>query len=209
MGGDGSAEADRVGIFAQRADAEGDVFFERDAEFFGAFADVFARDAAGEGFILQALFHRIDFQIENTFRRADVTAGGEKAGEFIAGKERVLERRLARDTGIVRMRENGADNFFGVAQLAEDLCAFGGMLLVCGVGVVGPAFVVEIVEQGGEAPEFFVGAVLAGVGADAGFDGEHVFAQAFGLGVFAEKFPGVVAGRHAERLLVGCGREIA
>ena len=104
---------------------------------------------------------------------------------------------MAGNAGIIGMRENGADDFFGVAQLAEDFCAIGRMLLVGGVGVVGPAFVIEIVEQGSEAPKFFVGAVFAGVGADAGFDGEHVFAQAFGSGVLAEKFPGVVACRHA------------
>jgi hypothetical protein len=60
------------------------------------------------------------------------------------------------------------------------------MALVGGVFVVGPALVVKIVEQRCEAPEFFVCAVFLGVGADASFDGEHVLAQTFGLGVFAE-----------------------
>ena len=70
------------------------------------------------------------------------------------------------------------------------------MFFVGGVVVVGEFFVVEIVEESGEAPGFFVGAVFPGVGADAGFDGKHVFAEAFGLRVFGEQFPSVVACRH-------------
>jgi hypothetical protein len=95
------------------------------------------------------------------------------------------------------VREDGADDFLGVAALAEDFCAFGGMLLVGRVFAVRPALVVEVMQQRRDAPELFVSAGFAGVGADAGFDGEHVFAQAFGSGVFAEKFPGVIACRHA------------
>jgi len=52
--------------------------------------------------------------------------------------------------------------------------------------LIGPALVIEIVEQGGEAPGFFVGTGFAGVGADAGFDGKHMFAEAFGSGVLTE-----------------------
>jgi hypothetical protein len=52
------------------------------------------------------------------------------------------------------------------------------------------------VKESGEAPEVFVRTIFAGIGADAGFDGEHVFAEAFGLGVLAEEFPGIFAGRH-------------
>src|SRR5713226_5272287 len=70
------------------------------------------------------------------------------------------------------------------------------MLLVRGVGFVGPALVVEVMQQSGDAPELFIGAVLAGIGADAGFHGQHVLAEAFGLRVFAQKLPGVFACGH-------------
>ena len=71
-----AAKAKGVRVFAHRGDAESNVLFEKDAEFFGAFADIVARDSAGKRFILHALLHRIRFQIENAFRRADVGARG-------------------------------------------------------------------------------------------------------------------------------------
>ena len=62
--------------------------------------------------------------------------------------------------------------------------AFGGMVLL-----IGPALVVEIVQQRGEAPKLLVGGGLAGVSAHASFDGERVLAQIFVGGVFAEQGP--------------------
>src|SRR5260370_40928717 len=52
-----SAETQRVSVFAQSGDAEGDVLFERHAKFFGAFAHVLARDALGKKFVFHAAFH--------------------------------------------------------------------------------------------------------------------------------------------------------
>jgi len=126
------------------------VLFERDAEFFGAFAHVFAAHAFGEGLIFQAALYGVDFEIEDAFRGADVRAGSEKAGEFVASEEGVLEGCLARYAGIIGVREDGADDFFGIAALAENFGAFRGMLFVGGVLVVGPALVIEVVEEGGE-----------------------------------------------------------
>ena len=62
-----AAEAEGVGVLAHGGDAERDVFFERDAEFCGAVADVIARDSFGEGLVLQFLFHRFHFEIKNAF----------------------------------------------------------------------------------------------------------------------------------------------
>jgi hypothetical protein len=39
------------------------------------------------------------------------------------------------------------------------------------VGVVGPAFVIEIVQESGEAPEILVRAGIPSIGTHAGFDG--------------------------------------
>jgi hypothetical protein len=193
---EGAAEAESVSLFAHGGDAEGDVFVERDAEFLGAFYYVFAADAAGEGFVFHSFLDRAGFEIEDAFGGTDVSAGGEKAGEFVAGEKRVLESSLAGNTGVFRMGENGADEFFVVAVLAKYFGAFGGMLTVGCVVVVGPALVIEVVEESGEAPVVFVRTIFAGVGPDAGFDGKHVFAEAFRLGVFAQKLPGIFAGRH-------------
>jgi len=83
----------------------------------------------------------------------------------------VFERRLTRDTGVIGVREDGSNDFLRVAALAQNLCALGGMFAVGGMIVVGPTLLIEIVEEGSEAPGFFIGAVLASVGANAGFDG--------------------------------------
>jgi hypothetical protein len=52
-----AAKAQDVRVFAQRGDAESNVLFEGDAEFFGAFADIVARDSAGEGFVFHAFLN--------------------------------------------------------------------------------------------------------------------------------------------------------
>jgi len=61
------------------------------------------------------------------------------------------------------------------------------------VGVVWPAFVIEIVQESGEAPEILVRAGIPSIGEHAGFNGQSVFAQAFVLRVFTQKSPGVIS----------------
>ena len=70
-----ATEAEGVGVFAQGSNAKGDVLVERDAEFFGTFYNVFATDAAREGFVFHALFHGTDFEVEDAFRGTYVSAG--------------------------------------------------------------------------------------------------------------------------------------
>ncbi len=194
---DVAAEAEGVGLHAHGGDAKADVFFERDAELLRAFADVLAADAFGEGFIFQAALHGVHLEIEDALRRADVSARGEKAGELVTSEKRVLEGRLARDAGIIRVREDRANNFFGVAALAQNFRAFRGMPRVGSVLVVGPALVIEVMKQRRDAPKLFISVLLARVGADAGLDREHVLAQALRFGEFAQQLPGIVACGHA------------
>ena len=113
------------------------MFFERDANFFGAFDDIFAANAASERFVLHAFLHGTGFQIQNTFRWSHIRAGGNEAGEFVAGEQRFLQRRIAGDAGVIGVGKNGADNFFGVVALAKNFCAFGWMFAVGGVVVLG------------------------------------------------------------------------
>ncbi|PYU41960.1 MAG: hypothetical protein DMG53_20710 [Acidobacteria bacterium] len=108
--------------------------------------NILARHALGEEFVFHAPLHGVHFQIQNTFRRAHVRTSGQEAGQLVAGKERVLQRRLARHVRIVRMREDGADDLLGVAHFAQDFCALRRMPLVRRVFVIGPALVVEIVQ---------------------------------------------------------------
>ncbi len=55
------------------------------------------------------------------------------------------------------------------------------------IGGIGPAFIVEIVEQANDAPLAFIFAEFAGVGAHGDFDGAHVADQAWILDVFIEQ----------------------
>jgi hypothetical protein len=71
------------------------------------------------------------------------------------------------------------------------------MLLLGMVLVVGPALVIEIVEQSGEGPQFLIGSILPRVRAQAGLDSKGVFSQAFALRVFAQKFPGILSITHS------------
>ena len=52
---------------------------------------------------------------------------------------------------------------------------------------------VEVVEEADHRPALLVPAVLAGVGAHGGLDGEGVLAEGLGLRVLAEDVPGVFA----------------
>ena len=176
---DVAAQAERVGSGAHGFDAEGDMIVERDAEFFGAFDDILTADASRKRFVLHPFFHRACFQIENALGRPNIRTGGDEAGEFVAREKRVLERRLPRDIAVIGVGKNGADDFFGVAAFAKDFRALSRMLAVGEVVTVRPSLVVKVVKQGGESPGFFIGAILASIGADAGFHGEHMLAERF------------------------------
>src|SRR3990172_2722219 len=95
------------------------------------------------------------------------------------------------------MRKNGTDQFLRVPTFPQNDRALRGVFLSGMVAVVGPAFIVKIVEQGGEPPEFFVVAELAGIGADTGFDGQGMLAQAIACSEFTEKVPSSVPARHS------------
>ena len=105
----------------------------------------------------------------------------------------MFERSFARDAAIIRVGENRTNHFLGVAALTQDCRAARGVLFGGTVGVVGPAFVIEIVQESGEAPKILVRAGLPSIGTHAGFDGQSVFAQAFVLPVFTQKSPGVIS----------------
>jgi hypothetical protein len=72
------------------------------------------------------------------------------------------------------VRQNRAADLLGNAALFQDLAApermiFGGRIL----------FVIEVVNETNQAPEFFVLAKLPGIGAEARFHRKSVFAKTF------------------------------
>ena len=66
------------------------MFFEIHTEIGGAFNDVFAVDAAGEGFVLHFFTDGWGFDLGERFSRFDEGASGDESGKFIAGEERLF-----------------------------------------------------------------------------------------------------------------------
>ena len=104
----------------------------------------------------------------------DQRGGGDESGKLVAGEQRFLQQALARNSAVAGVRQDRAANLFGHAALFQDLAALEGMVLGGGI-----FFVIEVVDEADEAPEFFVLAELAGVGAEAGFHRKSVFAKTF------------------------------
>src|SRR5262249_27450777 len=187
---------ERVGFPTHGFDAESDVFFKWDTEFFRAFDHVLPVYSPREGFVLHAILYRTCFQIQNAFRWTNVRARSDEARKFITRKKRFFERGIARHASVVRMGKNRANNFFRIAFLPQDLGAFRRMAAVGCVLMIGPALVVKIVQEGGDAPVVFVRASLESIGTDARFNGEHMFAQGIRLRVFTEQRPSFFTSGH-------------
>ena len=74
-----------------------------------------------------------------------------EAGELVAREQHLLELRVAGHREVLGMREDGLDQLLGVALLAQDRRAVLRMLVQRGVDLV-----VEVVQEGGRAPELLV-----------------------------------------------------
>jgi hypothetical protein len=94
------------------------------------------------------------------------------------------------------MAKDGVNQIFRVTMLPQNFRAFIGMLFSGMVLIVGPSFVVKVMQQTGEPPQFLVGGILPGVRTQAGFDGKGMLSEAFALRVLAQKLPGSVSIRH-------------
>src|SRR6202012_2417576 len=171
-----------------------------DGKFFRAVEDIVAVDAAGEGFVFELFADAGGFDIVDRFAGFDEGAGGEEAGELVAGEENFVQMREARGAGVLGVAEDGVTDLRRPATLFEDADADVGMLLRGGV-----AFVVEVVQQAGGsvelnalrsviADEAEAQDLLLTVGADAAFDGEGVLEQAGALGELVEERPRGFAG---------------
>ncbi len=113
-----------------------------------------------------------------------------EAGQLVAREQHLLELRVARHREVLGMREDGLDQLLRVALLAQDRRAVLRMLVERGMDLV-----VEVVEEGGRAPELLVLAVEPCVGADGRLDGERVPQQRLALRVLRERLPRLLTGR--------------
>ena len=73
-------EAELGSYGAKGLDAEGNMVFKGNAEFFGALVHVVAVDAAGEGFVFQFFLHGRGFDFVDAFAGFNEGASGEEAG---------------------------------------------------------------------------------------------------------------------------------
>ena len=147
------------------------MLFEVNAQCGGALDYVVSVYAAGESFVLHFLSHGFGFHFRQRLPWFDQSAGGDESGQFVAGKERFLQRRLARHTGVLGVRHDGFANLVRPATLFQNLVPFVRVIFPAGIFLV-----VEIVDKADHAPEIFVSSQLAGVGAHARFHRQGVLA---------------------------------
>ena len=165
---------------------------ELEAEQLRAGVDLVTVDAGRERRLLQLLAHRLRLEALEPGRPHE-PARVDEARELVAREERLLQRRLARDREVLRVREDRHDQLLGVALLAQDRRAVLRMLVERGVDLV-----VEVVQERRAAPELLVLAEEPRVPARRRLDGERVTQQRLALRVARERRPRVVAG-HVQR----------
>src|SRR5207247_10119944 len=135
---------------AHRIDHEGDVLVELDAQRLGALVDVVPVHAGRERRLLELLLDGLRLERLDPVRAYE-PAGVDEPTELVAGEERPLERRVARQAEVRRVREDALDHRLGVALLAQDRRPVLRVLLERGVDLV-----VEVVQERGRAPELLI-----------------------------------------------------
>ena len=88
------------------------------------------------------------------------------------------------------VREDALDHLLGPALFAQDRRAVLRVLVERRVHLV-----VEVVQEGGHAPELLVLAELLRIGADGRLDGESMAPQGLALRVLRQRLPGLIACR--------------
>jgi len=96
---------------------ETDVFVEIHTKRSGTLDDIFAIHLAGEGFVFHPLSYRFHVHFRQRFAGLDQRHGGNESGEFITGKEALFQLRIARHTGVLGMRHDGATDDLRIATL--------------------------------------------------------------------------------------------
>ena len=146
-------------------------------------------DAGGEGRLLELLLDRLRLEPLEP-GRAHERAGVHETAQLVAGEERLLQRRVARQPEVLGVREHGLHDLFGIALLAQDRGAVLRVLVERRVHLV-----VEVVQECRDAPQLLVLAELPRIRGRRGLDGERVPQQRLALRVAREGLPGAVPRR--------------
>ena len=106
--------------------------------------------------------------------------------EFIASDQGLVQPGSTRDAEVGRVAFHGLNQFWRVvAVVKQSEC--GARMAVLFVVHVGEAFVVQVVEEPGQAPEFFIFTKMARVGSHRRFDRHHMTAQAIRFDPFMKQ----------------------
>src|SRR5262245_8024739 len=101
-GGASAPQAELPGDRLHRRDDVRDVLVELELEQLRALVDLVAVHAGGEGRLLQLLAHRLRLEAFEAVRAHEPTSVDE-SGQLVAGKARLLERRVALDVQVLRV----------------------------------------------------------------------------------------------------------
>src|SRR5204862_47859 len=121
---------------------------------------------------------------------------------LVAGEERLLQERVARQGEMLGVRKHRLDHLLGIALLAQDRGAVLRMLVERRVHLV-----VEVVQERSDSPELFVLAELPRIRGHGCLDGERVPQQRLALGVAGERLPGTFASRLHRRPMLAARLE--
>src|SRR4051794_23824112 len=202
-GGVGRAQAELARDGLERGDHVRDVLVQLDSELLGALVDLVAVHPRGERRLLELLLHGLRLEALQP-GRPDEPAGVDEAAQLVAREERLLEQRVARHCEMLRVGEDGLDDLLRITLLAEDRRAVLRVLVEGRMDLV-----VEVMEQGGDAPELLVLVELARVEARRSLDREGMAKQRLALRVARQRVPGPVPCRiHAPgRIAASPGRK--
>jgi len=160
------------------------------AELCRPFVDFLAIDCSRERFILQLLLDRPRFKVPDAVWSHQRT-GDHKPGQFVAGIKPSREQSIPRHPGVICMTKYGPANVLAVAVLAQYFRTLQRM-----IGGIRIHFVVEVVQQAGDCPCFFVRLQPASISLHYCFYRERVLSQRVAFGVLAEQNPCIFSRRH-------------
>ena len=162
---------------------------ELDAEALGAGIDLVPVHTRRERGLLQLLLHRLRLEAVEP-GRPDEPASVDEARQLVAREQRPLQQRVAWQREVLRVRQHRLDHLLWIPLLAEDRGAVLRMLVERRMQLV-----VEVVEQGDDAPALLVLAEMPRVPARRRLDGEGVPEERLALRVPRQRLPGLLACR--------------
>src|SRR5439155_1360455 len=135
-----------------------------------------AVDAGGEGGLLELLLHRLGLESVDA-GGTDEPARVDEPGQLVAGEERPLQQRVARQLEVLGVGKHRLDHVLGIALLPQDRRAVLRMFVERRMDLV-----VEVVQQRDDTPAILVLAEMARVPADGRLDVETMMELVADLG---------------------------